>query len=215
MSMGYWTIPRLWNGETAVVLGGGPSLKTLDLALLKGKRVVAVNCAYKLGDFDAVFFGDTQFAERYGKDLESWPGLKVTRRDEYLSWPWIHVVQELNVPNKRNGWPENVHGISINPGYICWNKSSGATAINLATLLGAGRIVLVGFDMHTVCDKHNWHEFYPDNDAQAHTNDYGIFLGPFGEIQRDLHTLGIDCINATPGSSLTLFPIMTPEEALC
>lgn len=211
----FWRVPVLWPGETVAILGGGPSLKTLDLSLLRGKRVIAVNCAYKLGRFDAVFFGDGAFVQRHAPDLPWYDALRVTRCREYLDQDWVRVVPQAERPSELNDWPMQIEGISIDPSVICWNSSSGGCAVNLATLLGAKRIVLLGYDMRTIETKHNWHDFYPDNDVTAHVDDYERFRRPFIAIKRDLDALGIECVNATPGSALTVFPIMTPEEALC
>ncbi len=56
--MGYWTIPRIWEGEPCVILGGGRSLSQVNLKLLTKSRVIAVNDAYKLGQWDLCYFKD-------------------------------------------------------------------------------------------------------------------------------------------------------------
>ena len=54
-----WTAPRIWDGGECFILGGGPSLAAVDVGQLRGRRVIAVNQAYKLGDWiDVLFFGD-------------------------------------------------------------------------------------------------------------------------------------------------------------
>lgn len=210
----FWKAPRLYPGETIVVLGGGPSLKSLDFSLLRGRRVIAVNCAFRLGKWDACFFGDRAFVQRTAPDLKDWPGLVVTRAEEYLLTPWVKVLKQKIEYRPGNDWPFDVDGITTDPTEICWNRSSGGAAINLAVHFGAGKIILLGFDMQTVDNQHNWHNFYSDNDVQAHTDDYRKFTGPMEAVARDLDKLGIPCINATPGSALGAFPITTPEEAL-
>jgi hypothetical protein len=90
---------------------------------LKGKRVIAVNCAFRLGQFDICFFGDAGFVEQYGEGLREYSGLKVTRREEYLGIPWIKVIKPLMA--ERNGGLYPIHGISRDPATICWNMSSG------------------------------------------------------------------------------------------
>jgi hypothetical protein len=35
-----------WKGQTAYIIGGGPSLLTQNLALLDGKNVIVINSSY-------------------------------------------------------------------------------------------------------------------------------------------------------------------------
>jgi len=57
-----WRVPRLWPGGECFILGGGPSLKDVDMSRLKGHRVIAVNNAFKLADWiDVMFFGDPRW----------------------------------------------------------------------------------------------------------------------------------------------------------
>ena len=54
-----WTAPRMWDGGECFLLGGGPSLHEVDVNRLRGRRVIAINQGYKLGDWiDVLFFGD-------------------------------------------------------------------------------------------------------------------------------------------------------------
>jgi hypothetical protein len=56
----YWEAPStLWSGEVVYIIGGGPSLKTLDLGVLADRRVIGCNDAYMLGPWVGIcFFGD-------------------------------------------------------------------------------------------------------------------------------------------------------------
>ena len=53
-----WTVPALWGSdETAVCLGGGPSLAPQQVDTVRGKaRVVAVNDAYRLAPWADVLY---------------------------------------------------------------------------------------------------------------------------------------------------------------
>ena len=49
----------MWDGGECFLLGGGPSLHEVDVNRLRGRRVIAINQGYKLGDWiDVLFFGD-------------------------------------------------------------------------------------------------------------------------------------------------------------
>lgn len=55
----FWKAPSMWDGGQCFILGGGPSLTVEQVESLRGRRVIAVNQAYKLGDWiDVLFFGD-------------------------------------------------------------------------------------------------------------------------------------------------------------
>lgn len=195
----------MWEGETVFIIGGGPSLTGFDAGCLIDRRVIAVNCAYRLGQFDMMFYGDPLFPSHFGQDLPKFGGLKVTVREEHVDRPGTLVVL-------RQG---HAHGLSTKPDLVHWNLSSGACAINLATLLGAKKIVLLGFDMHPVDGRNNWHNHYimPDG-SHAAVGDYDRMAGRFPAIARDLEQMGVPCINACPSSSLDCFPKCTIEEAV-
>ncbi|UCE65938.1 MAG: hypothetical protein JSU85_13955 [Candidatus Zixiibacteriota bacterium] len=205
MENNFWRAVKIWDGDDVFILGGGPSLKLLDIdiGLLKNHRVVAVNCAYRLGQFEAMFFGDRQWLIDHGDGLADFGGLKVTIIKDHIGKPGIKVLKRDN----------SKYGISTDPGVLRWNYNSGACAINLAVLLGAGRIILLGFDMRKVEGRYNYHDEYSKPLKKNH-DPYSRFLKSFPAIARDLKELGIECLNATPGSALTEFPIVELEDVI-
>jgi hypothetical protein len=54
-----WIAPKMWAGGTAFIVGGGPSLKGVDLTPIHHRRVIGVNNAYRMGNWvDICWFGD-------------------------------------------------------------------------------------------------------------------------------------------------------------
>lgn len=199
-----WKVPKLWPDATCFILGGGPSLNNVDIDRLRGSRVIAVNNAYQLGDWiDVLFFGDCRWYHVHKKRLLDFAGLKVTRCEAHRTQPGIKAIKCMN----------RVNGLSKNPSLLSWNLSSGACAINLATLLGVKKIVLLGFDMRKIDNRNNWHSEHPGSVNPKH-NPYVRFVKRFTSIAKDLKGLNVECINATPGSGLTDFPIVDPEIVL-
>ncbi len=199
-----WTIPKLWPDGECFILGGGPSLKNIDVSRLRGHRVIAVNNAYQLGDFiDVMFFGDCRWFHLHKKQLLSFAGLKLTTCEQHVKYPGIKVVRRKT----------NINGLSNNPGLLAWNLSSGACAINVATLLGVKRIVLLGFDMQKIDGHSNWHKDHGTSNNPKH-NPYRKFMSRFAQIAKSLQSMNVECINATPGSALTEFPIVEPETVM-
>jgi uncharacterized Rossmann fold enzyme len=201
-----WTIPKIWTG-TAYIIGGGPSLKDVDLTLLHDKHVIGVNDAYLLGDWvDFTFFGDFAWWDlnREGKYIHKgitrkYSGIVVTNA------PGAHAAminqQEPAIKTvKRN----NRTGISTDPNMLCWNLSSGACAVNLAYLLGVRRVVLVGFDMKLASSgQSNWHVNLKD---KPNEKSYIRFMKAFDTIAPIAKKLGFEILNANMDSAMTAFP---------
>lgn len=204
--MAAWTVPRLWEGATAFVIGGGPSVSTVDFSLIEKKHVIGVNNAFELGPFvDVCFFGDCQWIFPNWNRLRKFGGLIVTNCPRE---PQHEGVLRVNRSNNK--------GLETRPTHLAWNKSSGASAINLAVHLGAKRIVLIGFDMKVKDNQHNWHTRHKEAGFKGPGADiYATrFMRYFPQIATDAKALGIEIINANPDSALDVFPKMTLEEAV-
>jgi hypothetical protein len=73
---------------------------------------------------------------------------------------------------------------------------------------GAKHIILLGFDMRRVDGQKNWH----DDHIEKRHNPFHRHLRSFPAIARDARNLGIEILNATPGSAIREFPFTTVEE---
>lgn len=226
-----WVVPRMWEGGDCFILGGGPSLlKQFEipasviqdvytrrvspkvyspfLQSIHKKHVIAVNVAYKIGDWiDVMFFGDDSTWNEEKFDLMKFPGLRVTCCEGIPD----------NLPLKyliRDGGHKT--GLSSDPGMVAWNYNSGAAAINFAVHTGVKRIILLGFDMKLDNEENqHWHKLYIN---QLHTPKETIestlskHLRGFPEIAEDAKKLGIEIINANPYSAITDFPRMNLKD---
>ena len=196
-----WIIPKIWEGETVFIIGGGPSLKDMDLAPLQYQRTIGTNQAFR--DFpwvSVLYFGDCGFYSLVYKALNKWKGLKVTSC--------------ARVPEQGKGWPHirrvgrsKPFGLeTTKQGFIAWNGNTGASAINIAFWLGASRVVLLGFDMRPDNDNssiHNWHNYYPKRHPKF--NPYDLHMKGWPMISKDAAKAGLEIINATPNSAITQF----------
>ena len=197
-----WIPPKIWENGTAYIIGGGPGVKAVDLSLIHDKHVIGVNNAYLLGDWvDVGWFGDKKWLLWHRNSWKKSPCIKASCNHdrEVLKHDsgWIHFMSRGKAA-----------GIETAPGSIAWNRCSGSSAINLAYHLGATRIVLIGFDMHDVDGKKNFHKDHKDNGNAP----YKKFLGCYGDIAKDAVELGVEIINATPDSALRHFPYFTLEK---
>jgi len=106
--------------------------------------------------------------------------------------------------------------------------SSGACLVNLAYLLGADRIVLLGYDMKYASDydgkqrhigsspRHYFGE-YPS--ALQHWPKAAVKDGVHFELVEHYNSIAkqalVPIVNATPGSAIRCFPMMSMEEISC
>jgi len=212
MSSPTWIVPRLWPDRTVFVIGGGPSIADTPLDLIHDYRSIGVNYAFALGDWvDVCWFGDARFHRKHRKELLAFPGLIATccpalyrkgERGVQVPPAGVRVIRKS---------PSRVIGIDSDPRFVCWNKNSGASAINLAVHFGASRIILLGFDMRQSVDgRNNYHSAHDSNPPA--TVYERRFLPVFPRIRADLDALGVECLNATPGTQLHEFPKVDLRE---
>lgn len=207
-----WVPSKEWDGGDAYIIGGGPSLSTFPWGYLRGKNTIACNSAFVPLGADIVkyvVFGDWQWWLNIGKQhLPEFGGIVVgcpvfpSKRATLPDWI-LHMGRE----ETKNGLA--AHGA----GTLGWNGHTGSLAINLALLLGAHRVYLLGFDMKASPEGHaNWHdvrfEGTPDQSV------YNLYKIQFSAIVRDVKGdaktpsmfPGCELINVTDDSTLELLP---------
>jgi len=154
-----------WDGKSAVIVGGGPSLKVFDWSKLLGSplRSIAINGAYQsLPNATIWFTEDARVVSRFGplEDFQSFQGIKLLHLlDEgYLPEITPYLDQLTIIPKKQNAkfWSKRWEdGLSV-------SSNSGIGALNVADLLGASTIFLLGFDCRSDSSTvENFHSLYP------------------------------------------------------
>ena len=196
------TIPKMWPGATCYILGGGPSLINTDFDIIKRKRTIVTNNAYELAPWSEVlFFMDNHWFKQHEKRLASYHGIKVTIANQFKDRPGIKF---LNRGSKTM--------LSTAPNMVNNGNNSGYAAINLAFLLGASKIILVGFDMKVVDAQHNYHN---EHTRKMKDNIYDKeYIPNFGSLVDPLAKAGIEILNATPDSALKCFPFVKLEDTI-
>ncbi len=193
-----WSVPYLWEGQTAAIFGGGPSLNALDVAevIRRGWRRIACNDAFRLDPrADILCWGDAGWYDDNSHEIRRHRGLKVTwaTRAVYVSYR----AHRLEVTNANRG-------LSKDPSRVV-ATNTGQGAINLAFLLGVSRIVLFGFDMRTVNGRHNWHGIERTAEERLYED---VFIPALDATAKVLQKSGVEVINCTPNSALKAFPII-------
>ncbi len=199
--MPVWTPERVWDSQDVYIIGGGKSLEHFNWSLLHNKCTIGCNDAFKHGVkvSKICFFGDSRWLDIFKEDLAKYKGVVFTNSPALyktkLDWLWVMQRESSGIHSKSLGW----------------NFSTGACAINLAILLGAKRIYLLGFDMHLINGQNNWH---PNLLTRPDSDIFSKFIEGFGLLKKDLQKKypQIEVINVTDNSSLNLFPKIGVEE---
>jgi len=199
-----WKVPREWEGETAVILGGGPSLTKQQAELARVFRRVAVNDAGLVlaPDADVMCWGDPRWYQWNAKDLRLFKGKYAITWREMGVHPGSHGFYKLDhAPASR--W------LSTDPKSVVANNS-GLGAINIAFLFGVRRILLLGFDMRCVDGVNNWHKRHKQGTAESRYKD--VFGPAIMKAGQHLAKYGVTVINCTPNSGLKCFPFRKLED---
>lgn len=195
-------VPPMFEGEDCWIIGGGPSLRNVDLdKLLAEKNVLGINDGYLYDCCDVCFFGDTVWYSTHKEALAKWDHPIYTSSACATS---VHFLDLIGF------------GLSKNKNELGWNSNSGMAGINLALHFGASRIFLLGFDMcFSESGESNWHK----NIRKVNQNTYRCFLSHQRNIERDWRKYfkKVDIFNCLVGdnpSQLTVFPRVKLDEIL-
>lgn len=194
------SVPRLWPGETVVCLASGPSLTPDDVNAVRGRaRVIAINTSINLAPWaDVLYACDVRWwkwAYRFPKEypgVHQFAGLKFALTAESAKFPGVKVLGK-----------SGIDGLSTDPKSIRTGSNSGYQAINVAVLMGAARIVLLGYDMATGHHgKQHWHRDHPMKMVSPYTQ----FRRAFDTLAAPLKAAGVEVINCSRETSLKCFP---------
>ncbi len=201
--------PRLWPGETFVVIASGPSLTQLDVDACRGHaRIIAVNDGYRLAPWaDVIYAADLPWWDARPSALASSALLfacKPSATKDKIKHARITVLRKTGED-----------GLELNPsGLRSGRGNSGYQAVNLARHLGASRIILLGFDMQR--SGRQAHFFGSHHPPLHDPPDYRWvpWRAAFSTLIAPLAAEGICVINATRSTALTCFPQMSIRQAL-
>lgn len=210
----FWEPQRMWKGATVAIIGGGPSLTKADVEFARcwGCRTIGVNDAYLFGvSIDICFWGDRRWYfgspetghTGHRERVQAWPGIRATCCMDCQDESGVHTLIRDMSPG--------LHA----PPRIKWYANSGWTAVGLAALLGADRIVLLGFDGRSVDGQFNWH---PDNVSKVDDTVFNYHRSSGRELANDIQNWPSSrrtiVWNCTPDSAYDAFPCAALREVL-
>jgi hypothetical protein len=189
----------------AFVIANGPSLKKQDVDLcLGGGKVVAVNDAYRLAPWaDVLYAADHPWWERHAAETwgfigDKWTCNEIAARKHDLK----HIPVRSDV-----SW-------STSKEYVASGGNSGFQAINLAFLMGAREIILLGFDYSTdETGKKHWFGSHPG--PLNKDSNYRDWLRRIKKAAPEIKQSGCRVINCSRVSAIDCFERMDLEDILC
>lgn len=204
MSSKFWKHGRPWEGGTAAIFAGGPSLTSSQVEACRGLNCIAINNSYKLAPWaDILYFCDFRWWtwHSHEEDYKAFPRHKVTLENLDTVVKADPAVKSLSCTG--------AEGLDLTEGCVRNGANGGYQALNLAVNLGARNIILLGYDMRMVENRTHWHEGHPTKASNA-ADQYKNLMRPFfenaggaGEVCR---RIGVNVFNCTPGSALLAFP---------
>jgi hypothetical protein len=150
---------------------------------------------------DVLYFSDNSWAENRPQLLTDWPGPVVTpnrnakiRLGDAVCWLDLFKMTEE---------------FAIRPDYL--QASSGHIAAGLVAVMGAAKIVLIGFECRDVNGRTHGHGDYSQHDMAAFTE---RFLPGWLALAGVFKRMGVDVVNAAQVSAINCFPFVALDEAL-
>lgn len=193
----------VFKGHTVFVLASGPSLTEEDayLANENGKTIVVNTTVKMLPDADVLFAADFNWWERYKSLWRGFKGYKVTKNANRTNRKIDNTVYSM--PYKQKG--------GLSKDHLIFGSNSGQAAISLAYLMGASRIVLLGFDLSLKHGVH-WHGKH-EKGSNPHDKSVARWKGNIESMYKQSST-NVEIINASRYSELEIFPRLKLEEII-
>lgn len=205
--MPVWVPEPIWKDREVFIIGGGNSLRVdgFDWNILRPECVVGCNDAYEHGEeiCKVCVFGDLGWFNHHKDKLQKFKGPVITNVDRLFGdkrYPWLSTMRRKS---------QGLHSDALG-----WNANTGAMAINVALLLGARKVYLLGYDMKRIQGKANWH----DHNVRPTATKPAVYEGfarSFRYVVRDWKAKFPDreIVNVTRDSGLgpQVFPWVDPD----
>ena len=197
-----WLPKSIWKDEPCYIIGGGSSLEDFPWDSLRGQNVIGCNAAFYMGAdlVPIMIFGDGAFLKKHRTGLNQY----AEAGGQVITCSPAAVTKRFDPPEYLKQIDKQEKGLAIDA--VGWNRNTGSAAINLALLLGANPIYLLGYDMQLTKGKKNFHNAYNDT---PNPKAYERFADGMILVARDLKLLFPNrcVINLEDGTSaLNVFP---------
>jgi len=194
-------VQKLWDGQTVVCIGGGPSLTAADVNAVRGvARVIAINDAYRLAPWADVLYACDDKWWGWHEGVKSFTGPKYSiESSSPVRWPDVQILKNTGTT-----------GLELDPSGLRTGFNSGYQAIGLAKHFGAARILLLGYDMSPDGTQTHWFGEHPDGQPSP----YQKMREAFDTIVEPLRDSGVEVINCSRRTALRAFACAPLEQEL-
>lgn len=194
-------------------MASGPSLTRnhADQVREAAVRTIAIN------DVGRAPVGYAPWADiLYACDAIWWEAYEGVPEFKGQKWTQIHADADektaarfgLNAVKGVDG-----RGLSFDPEILHTGSNSGFQALNLAVLMGATTIILLGYDMGMTDGKHHFFGEHPP--PLNRTGTFSDWIRNFNPVPDQIRDKGIEIINCTAVTNLHAFPKAGLKETLC
>lgn len=226
------TVAREWEGDTVIIMGGGPSLTVDQIELVyvakttEAAHVIAVNDSYLIAPWaDVCYAADAKWFVWMTQGISK-PKLGLTAVKVRERWATF-AGQKCGIHSADPYLPDdvhmlriaNVHGsLSSDQGALATGRQdgymghSGFQALNLATLAGAKTIMLVGFDGRPGADGRT--HFHGEHPIPTPADVWPHIQHSFSCIENELKAAGVRVMNCSPDSAIGSFEKVPLADAL-
>lgn len=194
-----------FNNQEIFIVGGGYSIKKLNINYLHDKLTVAINDAYKiLPNASVLFWCDTSWAGR------EYDGVKYHGCDLRFTSRKTTPEKITNIKSTLNSTillKTGDFGFDPNPNNVMGNNS-GAQALNLVVNMKPKKIYLIGYDMRTNPADPAESHFHNDHQLVVRPDTYPkLFIPSIEAMYEQMCKLNIKTkiINCSPLSELKCF----------
>lgn len=197
-------VTRDWVDETVFIIAGGPSVRGVDLARLRGHRVVVINSSYMVyPQADALVFTDRRWwIEHQHRVRQIFDGQIVTLTPRDRMYDGLLVLER-----QRSG------GMSTDPTRLAWWHTTLTTALNYVALRGATRIPVLGLDgANSGADGAMWHHTPHPIRWGANWNRYKYHGEALEAIAGPLLAQGARVYNLNPDSAHKMFQFASLDD---
>lgn len=206
MGDGFCCVNRIWERDTVVILGGGPSITQECIAVVKHAhenlhcKVIAINSAYEQAPWaDVLYASDPRWWNwhRDKPELRALLGQNCAIQvDKYTHPENTFVIRNVDFPN-------HTYGLSLNPCGIKTGCHSGWQALNIAILSGAKLILLLGYD--GAPDKDGRTHFHKGHPVPTNPAAYQHYRISFSTAERAILDAGVRVVNCSLQSRIDSF----------
>lgn len=205
---------RAWEGRRAFVVGSGPSLRGFDFSLLRNELWIGCNEEYRHAPTIALVQDPRLFAGDGSPEITPY-----SRNPAWTGGPHIPVYFKGHPDRQDYEAPDTAFqvnsahsreapfrwGQTLEEG-LYYGANVGMAAINLAEILGADPIYLLGFDARTDDQRTHHHDSYPDSWKLDRAEDRAVVYRRWHAAFRKIATMVRSrIINLNPDSGIDAF----------